>query len=449
VALLSGGLFFHFVSVDLAGCSAVSGLGGLWFRRASYLAPNFTAAVGAPLSYLPLRTSIGANMALCVFPSILAVLAMAAVTSGHAAGRAKYLVYIGTYTNHGSQGIYTSEFDPSNGHLSAPKLAAETAQPSFLAVDPNRRFLYAINELDQFNGQPTGGVSAFSIEPTTGKLDLLNQVSSRGAGPAFIALDQSGRYVLVANYTQGSVAVFRLSPDGSIGESTAFVRHQGSSVNPERQEGPHAHAILMSRDNRFAIVADLGLDELLVYPVDASRGTLGQPCTIRTDPGAGPRHLAFVASGQIVYVTNEMSSTITAYSFHPSDGAMVPIQTISLLPSKFAGTSTAAEVVLHPSSKYLYGSNRGDDSIAVFSVHPGLGTLTLIERVPTGGKTPRSFAIDPSGEWLLAANQDSNSVVTFRINRGSGRLTPTGQSIEVNSPAMVDFVEFLPLGGGK
>ena len=376
--------------------------------------------------------------------SILTLLAAAIFV--HAAAPAKYLVYIGTYTDHGSKGIYVCRFDPSHGRLTAPKLATETSEPSFLAIAPSRRFLYAVNEFDHFNDQPTGALTAFSIDSATGKLTLLNQVSSRDSGPAFITLDRSGRYVLVANYTLGSVAVFPVLPDGSVGESTAFVRHQGSSVNPERQAGPHAHAILMSPDNRFAIVADLGLDQLLVYRFDASRGTLGQPRTIKTDPGVGPRHLVFAASGKIVYVINEMSSTVTVYSYHWSDGAMVPIQKVPLLPTKFAGESTAAEVMLSPSGRFLYGSNRGDDSIAVFGVDPETGTLAPIEHVPTGGKTPRSFAIDPSGEWLLAANQDSHSVVTFHINRESGRLTATGQSIEVNSPAMVDFV---PLDGGK
>jgi len=371
---------------------------------------------------------------------------LAAAIFVHGAAAAKYLLYIGTYTDHSSKGIYVCDFDPSTGRLGAPTLAAETSEPSFLAVAPNRRFLYAVNEFDNFKDQPTGAVSAFSIDSASRKLALLNQVSSRDSGPAFITLDRSGRYVLVANYTLGSVAAFPVLPDGSIGESTALVRHHGSSVNPDRQAGPHAHAILMSPDNRFAIVADLGLDQLLVYPFDVSRGTLGQARTIKADPGVGPRHLVFGASGKIVYVINEMSSTVTVYSYHSSDGAMVPIQKVPLLPSKFAGESTAAEVVLSPSGKFLYGSNRGDDSIAVFGIDSKTGTLTLIEHVSTGGKTPRSFAIDPSGEWLLAANQDSNNVVAFRIDRESGRLTSTRQSVEVNSPAMVDFV---PLSGGK
>ncbi|MFZ0883607.1 MAG: lactonase family protein [Candidatus Acidiferrales bacterium] len=375
------------------------------------------------------------------------VLAFAAFISAHAAAPAKGRVYIGTYTAHGSQGIYVCEFDPSNGTLTPPELAAATADPSFVTVAPDRRFLYAINETDHFNGQPTGGVSAFSISPASGKLTLLNQVSSLAPGPAYITLDRSGRYVLVANYDEGSVAVYRIFPDGKIGDSTAFVRHYGSSVNPDRQKGPHAHSIAMSPDNRFAIVADLGLDELLVYPFDASQGTLGTPRVVKTDAGVGPRHLTLASSGKFVYVINELQSSLTVYSYGAGDGSMVPLQKISTLPSSFHGENTAAEVVLDPAGKFLYASNRGDDnSVAVFAVDPKKGTLTPIEFVPTQGKTPRNFAIDPSGRWLLAANQDSNNIVTFRINAKSGRLTSAGKSIEVNSPTIVDFV---PLAGEK
>lgn len=375
---------------------------------------------------------------------LAAVLTLTAFTSAHATGATKERVYIGTYTEHGSKGIYVCEFDPSTGTLTPPGLAAATASPSFLAVASDRRFLYAINETDHFNGQPAGGVSAFSIAPATGKLTLLNQVSSLAPGPAYITLDRSGHYVLVANYDEGSVAVYRIMPDGKIGDSTAFVRHYGSSVNAERQKGPHAHSIAMSSDNRFAIVADLGLDELIVYPLDASQGTLGTPRVIKTDPGVGPRHLTLASSGKFVYVINELKSSLTVYSYNASDGAMTPLQKISTLPNNFHGENTAAEVVLDPTEKFLYASNRGDDnSIAVFAVDPKKGTLTAIEYVPTGGKTPRNFAIDPSGQWLLAANQDSNNIVTFRINAKSGRLTPAGKSIEVNSPTIVDFVPLI------
>ncbi len=378
---------------------------------------------------------------------LAAVIALAAILSAHAAAASEDRVYIGTYTDHGSQGIYVCEFDPSNGTLTSPELAAATVDPSFLAVSPDHHFLYAINETDHFNGQATGGVSAFAIAPATGKLTLLNQVSSLAPGPAYITLDRGGHFVLVANYDEGSVAVYRIQPDGKIGDSTAFVRHYGSSVNPDRQKGPHAHSIVMSPDNRFAIVADLGLDELLVYPFDAAQGTLGAPRVMKTDPGVGPRHLTLASSGKFVYVINEMQSSLTVYSYDANNGAMAPLQKISTLPSSFHGENTAAEVVLDPSGKFLYASNRGDDnSIAVFRVDQAKGTLTLVEFVPTGGKTPRNFAIDPSGKWLLAANQESNDIVTFRINPKTGRLTREVKAIEVNSPTIVDFV---PLDGDK
>jgi 6-phosphogluconolactonase len=366
---------------------------------------------------------------------------IAATIIVRASGDAKYFVYVGTYTEHGSKGIYVYEFDRATGQLTSPALAAESSQPSFLAVTTDRKFLYAVNEITDFNGQPGGAVSAFLVDITTGKLKLLNQVSSRDPGPAFITLDGTGRYVLVANYDGGSVAVFRLLADGRIGESTGFVRHKGSGPNHERQEGPHAHAVVMSPDNRFAVVADLGLDELLVYPFDASHGTLGEARVIKTEAGAGPRHLIFSANGKLVYVINELSSTVTAYSYEARDGAMNPVQTISTLASGFKGANTAGEVALHPSGKFLYASNRGDEnSIAVFAVDPAKGTLTFVERVPTAGKTPRHFGIDPSGEWLLVANQDSNTIVTFRIDGKSGRLASSGPVIEINSPTMVDFV---------
>jgi 6-phosphogluconolactonase len=384
-----------------------------------------------------MKSPVSATMALGIVGTFLA---FATIVFARATAPNLDFVYIGTYTDSGSEGIYVSRFDPATGRLTSPELAAKIPDASFLAAAPDAHFLYAVDELDHFNGEKTGAVSAFSIDSLTGKLILLNQVSARGAGPAHIALDRTGRFVFVANYTGGSVAVFRLLPGGKIGESTAFDQHYGSSVNQDRQEGPHAHAIAISPDNRFALVADLGLDQIFVYPFDASLGALERPRVVKTDPGSGPRHLTFSKGGKFVYVINELKSSITVYSFGLSNGAMSPLQTVSSLPAMFAGTSTSAEIVLHPSGKFLYASNRGDDSIAAFAVDPAKGTLALIGHVSTGGKTPRSFAIDPSGQWLLAANQNSNSVVAFRINRESGRLTPTGQSVEVKSPAMLDFV---------
>ncbi|HUO35543.1 MAG TPA: lactonase family protein [Candidatus Acidoferrum sp.] len=365
---------------------------------------------------------------------------LAAALCARAAGGEKYLIYIGTYTDHGSQGIYAYGFNSDSGGLTSLGLAAATPQPSFLVTTRDHRFLYAINELDKFDGQSAGAVSAFSIDVSSGKLTLLNQVSSRGPGPAFITLDKTQRYILVANYGGGSVAVFARRPDGGIGDLTAFVRHSGSSVNPERQEAPHAHCIAMSPDNRYAAVADLGLDQILVYPFDQKHGALGQARINHTDPGVGPRHLTFSSNGKFLYVINELASTVVVNSFDKHFGSLTPLQSISTLPANFKGTNTDAEIALDPSGKFLYASNRGDDSITVFAVKPRKGTLSVVQTVATGGKTPRNFAIDPTGQWLLAANQNSNTVYTFRIDTRTGRLTASGNPIEVFSPSMVDFV---------
>ena len=350
------------------------------------------------------------------------------------------LVYVGTYTDHGSKGIYYYRFDSKTGQLKPLGLAAETSNPSFLVLDAKRRLLYAANETDSYKDEATGSVSAFAIHED-GKLSLLNQVSSKGPGPAYVTMDRTGKYVLVANYSKGNIAVFPVLGNGDLGEASAFVQHKGSSVNADRQSGPHAHAIVLSPDNRFALVADLGIDQVLAYPFDASKGALGQPRITRISPGSGPRHLSFDRSGKFVYLINEMRSDITVFFYNPANGALSELQTISTLPKDFAGQSTAAEIEVHPSGKFLYASNRGHDSIAVFAISESGGKLTPIEYVSTQGKTPRHFAIDPTGKWLLAANQDSNNIVIFRINAVSGRLTPNGQVIQIPSPVCIKFLK--------
>lgn len=374
---------------------------------------------------------------------VLLLIALASCVLAPAAGLAqqKYLVYVGTYTDHGSKGIFAYRLDSSTGQLTSLGLAAEAAEPSFLAVDSSGRFLYAANETLSYKDQPTGAVSAFAIQWETGKLSLLNQVSSHDEGPAHITLDLSGKYALVSNYTLGSVAVFPVLKDGRLGEATSFVQHKGASVNPERQKGPHAHAIALSPDNRFALVADLGLDQLLVYGFDAAKGTLrAKPQIVRAAPGAGPRHLVFSSNGRFLYVINELQSTVVTYSYNAATGALHELQTISTLPKGFHGNSTAAEIEIHPSGKFLFASNRGDDSVAAFAIDSDAGTLTPVATNPTGGKTPRNFAIDPTGSWLLAANQDSDEIVVFRIDRKTGQLTPTGEALQVPSPACLKFV---------
>jgi 6-phosphogluconolactonase len=372
-------------------------------------------------------------------PFLLTVMARGAEPGS---AQRQYLVYVGTYTEKASKGIYACRFDPQADHLTAPGLAAGTSNPSFLAIDPTHRFLYAVNEVEQFEGRSSGGVSAFAIAPGTGRLTFLNEVPSGGSGPCHVTVDKTGKYVVVANYGGGSLAVFPISSDGRLGKATAFVQHKGASVNPQRQEGPHVHSVYMSPDNRYAISADLGLDEVFIYRFDAAKGTLTPniPPSASVSSGAGPRHFAFHPNGKFGYVIDEMQSTITEFSYVAANGSLDLLQPVSTLPPDFKGDSTGAEIEVHPSGKFLYASNRGLDSIAVFSVNSRKGTLSLLAQVPTLGKTPRSFSIDPTGSYLFVANQDSDNIVQFRINLNTGLLTPTGQVLQVPSPVCVTFM---------
>jgi 6-phosphogluconolactonase len=379
----------------------------------------------------------------CLFLAVLFVmLILTTPTRGSEKAESQVLVYIGTYTKTKSKGIYAYRFDAATGRLTSVGLVANTTNPSFLAVHPSRRFLYAVNEIANYESGKSGGVSAFAIDRETGKLTFLNQVSSHGADPCHVSLDKTGKFVLVANYSGGSIAVFPVLEDGRLGEASAFVQHTGSSVNPKRQEGPHAHSIDTSPDNRFLLAADLGLDRLLVYRFDPFKGSLepNDPAFAKINPGAGPRHFAFHPGGRFVFAVNEMGSSISAFSYDAARGSLRDLQTISMLPKDFASESDAAEIEVHPSGKFLYGSNRGHDSIAVFAIEAGKGTLTPVEYVPTQGKTPRNFAIDPTGSYMVAANQDSDNLVVFRIDAKTGRLTPNGKVPDVPSPVCVKFV---------
>lgn len=356
--------------------------------------------------------------------------------------KGQYIAYVGTYTaKTSSKGIYSYRFDSQKGQLTPIGLAAESADPSFLAVHPSGKYLYAVNEVSNFNGGSSGAVSAFAVDAKSGTLKLLNQVSSRGAGPCHISLDNTGAYVLVANYDGGSIASFPVQMDGSLGTASGFVQHSGSGPNKERQEGPHAHWIGASPDNRFAVGVDLGLDEAIVYNFDASRGTFTPNLTgfAKVKPGAGPRHMAFHPNGKVAYVLSEMESSVTAFSYQAKAGAFSALQTVSTLPQDYTGPKEAAEIAVHPLGKFLYTSNRGHDSIAIFSIEKK-GTLKSLGYVLTGGKTPRHFAIDPTGNYLLAENQESNTIVVFHVDTATGSLTPTGQTIEVPSPVCLTFV---------
>ena len=369
------------------------------------------------------------------------------VTAANDSPKGRYLLFVGTYTEKESKGIYAYRFDSASSELTPLGLAAETTNPSFLAVDPSYRFLYAVNEIQKYKEASSGVVSAFAIDSQkgdrqTGKLQLLNAVASRGADPCYIAFDKTGKYALVANYTGGSVAVFPVQADGHIGESSAFVQHAGSSVNRERQEGPHAHWIETTPDNRFAIAVDLGLDELLIYRFDSKNGSLtpNHPPYAKLDPGAGPRHLAFHPNGTFAYVVNELQSSITAFAYDASHGQLRKLKTVSTLPKNFSGSNDTAEIQVHPSGKFLFASNRGHDTIALFSIDSKTGALTLADHFPTQGKTPRNFEIDPTGKFLFVANQNTNNIVVFRIDPNNGRLTATKQTLDVPSPVCLKFV---------
>ena len=401
---------------------------------------------------------------------IFLLLSLLTVSAAKDSPTNKYLLFVGTYTDKESKGIYAYRFDATTSELTPLGVAAETNNPSFLAIDPTRRFLYAVNEVPKYKGADSGAVSAFAIDRQTGKLTLLNEVASRGADPCYIAFDKTGKFALVANYTGGSVAVFPVrnearnearndarddaQADGHIGESSAFVQHVGSSVNKERQEGPHAHWIETTPDNRFAIAVDLGLDELLVYRFDADAKyegkndaktkpgslTANDPPYAKLAPGAGPRHLAFHPNGKFAYVVNELQSSITAFSYDASRGELHKLKTVSTLPKGFSGSNDAAEIKVHPSGKFLFASNRGHNSIALFSIDSHTSTLTLVDQFPTQGKTPRNFEIDPTGKLLFVANQDTNNIVVFRIGPNSGRLIPSGQTLHVPSPVCLKFM---------
>lgn len=361
------------------------------------------------------------------------------------AGEAKTArVYVGTYTWKGSKGIYLLEMDLATGKLSEPTLAAETANPSFLALHPSRQYLYAVGEIGDFGGKKSGAVSAFAVLPETGKLKLLNQQPSGGTGPCHVSADGEGKNVLVANYSSGSIAVLPIAEDGSLKEPSCTIQHVGKGPDPKRQEGPHAHSINLDAAGRFAFAADLGLDKLFVYRFDAAQGKLtpNEPPAASVAPGAGPRHFAFHPNGRFAYVINEMGMTVTAFTYDPERGVLKEFQTVPTLPAgrETGPDDSTAEVQVHPSGRFLYGSNRGHDSIAVFAIDAETGKLTPTGHAATQGKAPRHFGIAPTGAYLVAANQGSNSLVVFRIDAKTGALTPTGQTVEVPLPVCVKFV---------
>ncbi len=356
----------------------------------------------------------------CLIASLLSVVAAGlGAAAASSAEPTKYWVFVGTYTEGKSKGIYRLVLDTDTGKLSEPSLAAEIEQPSFLAVHPSRKFLYAVNE---YSGEQPGSVTAFALDSKSGELTKLNQQSTKGAGPCHLVVDATGKNVLVSNYGGGSVAVLPIGTDGKLAPASCFIQHHGQVADPKRQGSPHAHSINLDKANRFVMVADLGLDRIFVYKFDPTEGKLtpNDPPATKLQSRSGPRHFAFHPDGTHAYVINEINCTVTALNYDPERGVLTEVQSIPTMPVPVRPRNSTAEVVVHPSGRFLYGSNRGHDSLAVYSIEPATGRLTVVEHEPTGGRTPRNFAVDPTGKYVLAENQGSDTIVVFKVNPDTG-----------------------------
>lgn len=348
-------------------------------------------------------------------------------------------IYIGTYTSGTSEGIYVADFDSSSGAIGNLRVAVKTENPSFLAKHPTLPVIYAVGEMVKEPDGDGGTVSAFRMEESGG-LAPINRASSVGAGPCHVAVAPSGKHVAVANYSGGSTALLPIDDTGALGKASAFIQHEGSSVNAERQEGPHAHSVTFDASGKYLVVADLGIDKLAIYRYDVGTGALkaiDTPAVLK--PGAGPRHTKFHPKLPVIYSVNELDSTVTAFAFDVASGATKELQTITTLPSKFVGMNTTAEIRVHPSGQFMYASNRGHDSIAVFGVERASGKLSAKGQTSTGGSTPRNFNVEPSGKYLIVANQKSDSVVTFSIDGKTGALKQVGEPLSVPVPVCVLF----------
>ncbi|HEX3560653.1 MAG TPA: lactonase family protein [Pyrinomonadaceae bacterium] len=360
------------------------------------------------------------------------------------AGRLReLLVYVGTYTNGKSEGIYLYRLQLSSGELRRVGVTGPVVNPSYLALAHGGRYLYAVNEVTEFKGQKSGAVSAFAVDRRAGALRFLNQQPSHGGAPCYVTLAGTGRFVLVANYVGGNVAVLPVRDDGSLGEAVDVRQDQGASgVNPQRQEAPHAHCVVLDRADRHAYACDLGADKIMIYRFDARSGKLTPAPTpwAQVKPGAGPRHLVFHPRAGYAYVMNELAATVTVFAHDSAGGALREVQSVPTLPTDFQGANTSADIHVAPGGRFLYCSNRGHDHIAAFKVDARSGKLSLSAHEPTRGKTPRNFAIDPTGTFLLVANQDSDTITTFRLDPRTGKLSFTGHSADVPSPVCLKLV---------
>ncbi|MEO5923354.1 MAG: lactonase family protein [Bryobacteraceae bacterium] len=348
-----------------------------------------------------------------------------------------WLAYIGTYTKAASKGIYVASYAVETGKLTPIGLAAHSISPSFLAVHPNGKTLYAVNESRRYAGNGnSGSVSAFTINHTTGALTLLNIVPSLGADPCHLTPDHTGRWLFVANYSGGSVAVFPIQEDGSLAESSQLIQHTAfTAADPIRQEAAHVHSVYISPDNKLLYVCDLGADKIVIYNFNVTTGTLSPHKEVMLKPGSGPRHIAFSRDGRFFYSLNELTATVTMFNANLEE-----LQTITTLPKGYKGEKSGAEIEIDPTGRFLYASTRGHDSIAIFTIDAEQGRLTPAGFASSQGKTPRAFAIDPTGSHLIVANQDSQTLVTFKIDPDTGALT-TPTSLEVFEPVSILFVK--------
>ena len=371
------------------------------------------------------------------FVGMLGAGALAAKPAG-----GKYRVYVGTYTRGDSKGVYSYVLDTAAATLTPEGLAGEVENPSFVAIHPSGNYLYAVGELNKFRGETSGALTAFQIDAASGKLTKLNDVVAGGTSTCHVNISRNGRFAVLANYGSGSCAAFAIGSDGKLGERTGYHQHSGSSADASRQTGPHAHSVNFDKQNRHVIVADLGLDQVKVYKFNASTGAMvpNEPAFAKVKPGSGPRHFSFHPSGKYAYVINEMACTVTAFRWNAKAGTLTEIETVTTLPVPVQRGFSTAEVVAHPNGRFLYGSNRGHNTLAVFQVDAASGKLKTVEHKSTQGEIPRNFAIDPTGQFLIAANQNSNTIVLFRINQTSGALEQIGSPIAAPSPVCVRYL---------
>lgn len=351
-------------------------------------------------------------------------------------------LYIGTYTDGESEGIYLYKMNSKTGELKYVSVTGNIDNPSFLAIDKTGKYLYAVKELTEFEGKKSGAIAAYKVDAETKALEFINHTATEGGAPCHLIVDKNNEYVLSANYVGGNACAIKISEDGSLGEITGLVQHKGSGPNTGRQEGPHAHSVNMDPQNKYLFVADLGIDKIMIYKL-SEEGELkeNEPAYAETAPGAGPRHFTFHPNGKFAYVINELDNTVTAFLFNDSTGALILIDSYTTLPDNFEGESYCADIHIHPSGNFLYGSNRGDNSIVIFSINRESGKLTLVGHESTRGNWPRNFTIDPTGKLLLVANQKSNDIFVFNIDQVKGTLNYTGNSAKLPSPVCLLFYD--------